>query len=108
MLVPMLAPIITGIEFRIGRAFFKIILIIKDFLLNGVYFCEKKIPFVFDPTMATTIEVDVEEDCTTTVKSIPITSPAMGFCVDSRTILEASFPKDCNKLRLLYEESMFV
>jgi len=68
----------------------------------------KKIPFVFDPTMATTIEVDVEEDCTTTVKSIPITSPAMGFCVDSRTILEASFPKDCNKLRLRYEESMFV
>ena len=50
--------------------------------------------------MATTIEVDVEEDCTTTVKSIPITSPATGFCVDSRTILEASFPKDCNKLRL--------
>jgi hypothetical protein len=26
----------------------------------------------------------------------------MGFCVDSRTILEASFPKDCNKLRLTF------
>jgi hypothetical protein len=70
----------------------------------------KIIPFVFDPTMATTIEVDVDEDCTTTVKSIPITNPAIGFCVDSRTILEASFPKDCYKIKIRrsYEESMFV
>jgi len=51
---------------------------------------KEKIPFA--PTKLTIIDVEVDDDWTTTVTSIPITRPATGFLVESCMIADASFP----------------
>ena len=43
-----------------------------------------------DPTMVMTMEVEVEEDCTSTVTSTPIINPATGFV--NRSLSANTFP----------------
>ena len=71
--MPTLAPIITGIAFLIGSAFYNNFTNKYSYLLK--VFDYVNIPFVFEPTKATTIDVEVDEDWTTTVTRIPITNP---------------------------------